>query len=227
MNPATFFQALKSEAKRSPKKAAVLGLALLAAGYYWAPLVTKWFGGSSEPSVAGETAEAAPIAPPAVGTTAAPIAAAAPAPAAFEWREFSRRFESGRRTRPARLSASKRSLFGAPQFAETQVVNDEVVARKSETTSESLAASEAPPADVSMTLEGVILLGSKSAAVINGRAYRIGEMIQSSDGAAAGASSYRLVAVKRGAAVVSREGERREILVSASGLAAGDRIEVQ
>ncbi|MBW3598852.1 MAG: hypothetical protein KY475_16450, partial [Planctomycetes bacterium] len=61
---------LRRELTRNPKQSAVLGIGLLVAAYFWAPLAAGWLPGASKPK-ASNVAEKSP-------TTAA--AGAAPAP---------------------------------------------------------------------------------------------------------------------------------------------------
>lgn len=95
---------LKREFVANPKKGAILGLVLVVAVWFWAPLFKQWFSG---PEVA-----AAPE--PAAATTTAPVSGtdniktATPAKAArLSWQEVSARFESDPLMRPAEPGQSR------------------------------------------------------------------------------------------------------------------------
>jgi hypothetical protein len=220
MNLSAFLNALKSEAKRSPKKAAVLGLLLIVAGYFWGPLVLKWFSGSDEaaPEAAVETIALASTAP------AAAAPSPAPAPAGLgplaDWRILSRQFEVERRARAARL-AVKGALFGPISSGEPPLDSKDEAPQDEE----GMAAATTTPTELGLTLEGTLLLPDGAVAVIDGCRYRVGDFVSASTAQGRAESEFKLIEVRRGAAVLLRGADRHELTVAASSLAAGERVE--
>lgn len=199
MSANRYLEQLRREATRNPKKAAILGVMLLVAGYFWAPLVAGWFGSSGP----------APAAPP--PGAKAPVAVAMTAPAAAtatvasggrpSWQELVEWMKHDRRMRPAEPLGEGRDPFCGIQAeppAETKLAEQQVAESKSPTLQES---------GVKLT---TTLVGTRGAfARINGKTYPQGAVIEV---AVEGAKqSYRLLEVHDRHVVLERDGARFEL----------------
>ncbi len=69
----TFIRRLRRELTASPKKAAMLGLLLLVAVWFWAPLVGKWMGRKDDETPLTATTETATVTAEPMSTTATTI----------------------------------------------------------------------------------------------------------------------------------------------------------
>ncbi|HVX61683.1 MAG TPA: hypothetical protein VHC19_13805 [Pirellulales bacterium] len=176
-----FVKKLRREATANPKKAAVLGLLLLVAGYFWAPLIRQW-------TTSSETAAAvAPASPPA--TTAAPAASTAAgaltsaadsapvessAKPKFHWRDLAGAIDRDPRMRPAPSAnaASQREPFAFPAApAEPPMAEPEAVVE-----------TEVTPRQLGLILSGTIVGDGRSTAVINGKVYGAGRELKAAGG---------------------------------------------
>lgn len=240
MTFAPLLHALRSEAVRSPKKAAVLGLLLLVAVYFWAPLVVDWLGASDEPDADALAADAAGPSlagvaptenPPSLVPAASPTPAAAPMGATTDWRELVHRHESRRRARMLPLESSKRSLFSLPTPPPPDALEGE-----SPAASEAVVSVESPDR-LGIVLEGTMTRGGESFALINGRAYRTGEYldwpsargneseIQRSSGGR-GECRFRVEEIHRKGAVLSRNSQTFQLHADEPKLPEGERVVV-
>src|SRR5437762_1538891 len=107
---------LRRELKNNPKKGITLGLLLVIAGYFWAPLVMGWFGNDADRAAAPAAASgaAAPGATVVQPPTAAPSASpASPALPAYTWQQLAGWIDEDARMRPA-VSVSPRDPFQPP-----------------------------------------------------------------------------------------------------------------
>lgn len=169
-----FLKKLRREATANPKKAALLGMLLLAAVYFWAPLIRQWTNPTSETAVA-----TSPAAPPAAAPVSSPAAGAtAPAPPPkpnIHWRDLAKAMEGDPRMRPADRTTdpSPRDPFAVQKSAEQeeQAKVDEPVVEK-----------EVTPGEAGLVLSGTIVGERRRTAVINGKVYGPGRELKSADG---------------------------------------------
>ena len=181
-----FFKKLRREATANPKKAGLLGLLLLVAVYFWAPLLRQWTS-SAENAPEPSTAAAAPQ--PGVSTAAqpsgavataptpsAPAAAAPPAPPKFHWKQLVAAIESDPRMRPAEPSAettTQRDPFIDPQPpAIAEAAMDVEGTRRDEVT----------PGELGLVLSSTIIGRERRTALVNGKVYAAGRELMARDG---------------------------------------------
>ena len=165
---------LSRELVASPKKAAVLGLLLLVALYYWAPLVIGWVSKSGESKEAGKAA-AAPTttaAAPATASNAAPSKTANPA---LPWQQVIQLMENDERTLAAELRALRRDPFALPK--------PDAPPPKAEAATAAAAAAQSQPVVVTpqslgLSLSSTIIGSDRRVARISGRTYAEGQTIE-------------------------------------------------
>ena len=171
---------LRRELLGSPKKAAVMGVLLVVALYFWAPLVMGWCGmnetkptgnAKSKPPVPGPGAvAAAPVAP---ASPSAP-ASAADAPRAKEtvkqhpWNVLVRWIDEDTRTRPASQVSEKFNPFQDPTTAE--------LADKPKEQGKAVE-EELPIQSLNVVVSGTIVGPKQSVAQINGKTYAVGKSV--------------------------------------------------
>jgi hypothetical protein len=166
---------LQRDLKRNPKKAGILGLLVLVAGWFWLPLIMP----KEEPKRVKPTAAA-------TTATAAPVAAAAPAAAAtMRWQDLARALDSDPRMRSLVMTSDlvRRNPFTA-QVAEFDadaafdLYVDEALAELDDE-ERTISPEEASPQlnALPLVLSSTIVGGRTPRAVINGRAYDRGATI--------------------------------------------------
>lgn len=166
---------LRREATANPKKAGLLGLLLLVAIYFWAPLLRQWIGTSE--NIAESTAAAGPPAAAiSSGSVVMPPATAAAGAAVpkIHWRQMARAIESDPRMRAVEPSEQ---TIGRDPFVDPQppsvprtVAEDEPVVE------------EATPDELGLVLSSTIVGPSRRTAVINGKIYAPGRELEASEG---------------------------------------------
>lgn len=163
---------LMRDLKRSPLKAGVLGLLCVVALWFWAPLVSGWFGKGGK-KVAKTQAEKLSVEPPA--PTSAPTAGG-PAPAAavasVPWQKLVGWMEKDERKRSAQLQAS-----GSPPFEPHQPDPIEVERSKPGTATVAKE-SELDLSQLGLKLSSTMLGPRRRVAVINGRPYAEGGEVE-------------------------------------------------
>jgi hypothetical protein len=176
VNLAKLVKLAKKEFARNPKKVAILGVLLLVAGWFWAPLIWKSVGGSSSGTGSGKATVAA------TGTTA-PLGAApgtgvlppSPTPAAasepaVSWRQLREWMDADPRMAPVRAIESERDPFGPPpnrgSAAGAQAIAESERARQDIT-----------PQEAGLKLTSTIVGPSRGLAKIGGKIYAEGERI--------------------------------------------------
>ena len=173
----------------NPKKAAALGLLLLVAAYFWAPLVWGYFGKGDQAGVPPVAAAPPPGAQGPAPNTAVPapeVPAPTPLPVArHSWQQLARWIERDERMKPAAEVAGRRDPF--------RPVRPPVVARQPASTKPNIKkrADEITPAKLGWTLTSTII-GSRRMALIDGGAFALGDVIVAGeDGRAASADDQR------------------------------------
>lgn len=194
---------LARDLKKSPKKAAALGLLCLVAVYFWAPLVMNYFSGKkpTEKDQAEVAVVAAAQAPTQAAATAG-SAAAAREGLSVPWKDLVKWMELDRRMMPAAASVGLRMPFGSLESG-SQTIDDETLA------STRPGDADATPEQLGLKLSGTMLGGGRRVAVINGRPYAEGRPIALSEN--------RVFVLKQVAArhvVLERQGERYELAVA-------------
>lgn len=176
-----FLKKLRREAVASPQKAALLGLLLLAAAYFWAPLLRQW---TSSPENAAESTAAQPptapasanSAPIATGNPTATASAVAAAPPKFHWRQLAEAIEHDPLMQPLPPAAhldAKRDPFVDPQPPQTAQIAPE---------SERPREDEATPGELGLVLSSTIVGPARRTAVVNGKVCTLGGELASGEG---------------------------------------------
>lgn len=207
MNLQKLAKRLRREAVNNPQKAAVLGVMLIVALYFWAPLLKKWFGTS-------ETLAAA--AAPATGETVAAMQTVASTPSAeglVSWREVLAQMRADPRTMPAVLPLV-RDPFALPPV--------ELTAEKPEAAEVQPPAPMATPASLGLALVGTVVGGKHRAARLNGKTVFEGQTVEvAKDG---NTYQFTLAEVDARRVVLVRNGERFELSIKEAGRSG--RIEI-
>jgi hypothetical protein len=162
---------LRRELTANPKKSALLGLGLLAAIYFWAPLVAGWFsdGDSGNSKTAKSEASAAPQSGGAGETAPAPLVSLLGA----DWRELARRMEN----EPLRNLAGLAAPLHDPFLRAPAATGNEPLPVAAGTPALETIASPNAPRGQEWKLEAVLIRGARRAAIINGAVYRKGETL--------------------------------------------------
>jgi hypothetical protein len=199
---------LRREAVRNPAKAGVLGLLVVLALWFWAPLVWGWIGsreGSSQPSPTGSPLATRDASSPAPAST--PTAA----PAAT-WQQLVEWRKRDPRTTAADMLKTRRDPFHAIPSA---VVQEEVKAAP-------VVQVVLTPEQLGLKLSSTVVGSDRRVALINGRIYREGQVIKC--GKEAQEILFRLAEIHSRHVVLEREGHRFELAIPEKKLS--DRIQL-
>jgi len=186
---------LRREVKAHPGKAALLGVLLAVALYYWIPLAGKWLGSSKNlASVRAQPIASAglmqkPEKPSAVlpgGLPTVPTTPAHPSGNTSEafpsWQQLVERRKADPRTRPVPRSTERRDPFNPPYGGELGMGKDgpegsptDTLAgnKKSSSASDSPGLQE-PPESLELELTSIAVGPTRRVALINGRPYQEG-----------------------------------------------------
>lgn len=205
----------------NPKKAAILGLMLLVAAYFWGPLLWKWLapGGKAKGGKEGQTAlileddpvEAAPQAKP---------GALRP----FRWEKVRQQIRGDRFMVPAAYENHWPNPF-AP-LPVTTVTQQPIEGESQAAIGAAKTEKELTPDTAGLTLASVTISPRLRTATIGGRTYREGATITVGGGEdrTASAAAFRLVRVERQGVELEREGRTWWLEFDKSRLAQGDEI---
>lgn len=197
--------------KSSPKKAAILGLLVLVALYFWAPLLLGRRKTDEPPPATANTEGTIPQ-----PTNAATSPAAAAETPVINWQEMATMIAADGRMSPAARANWSAASLGAVQ----EKTNEDEEPEEQEPADEPPPA--ITPAGLGLELTGTIVGGSRRVAIVNGHPYREGRTIELPGGVA-----FVVVEVAHKRAVLEREGERFELEVEelvAAGELAGDLV---
>lgn len=162
---------LRREAMANPKKAVILALLVLVAGYFWGPLVWDWVASEQAPGAPPEVkAEAA--------TEPAPFADAASAQSqelpdkqhkasSHPWTQLDEWMRADPMTTPAEDVAGWRDPFDSDR-ASVEADHDEEAP---------VAAAPVTPQDLGVELSGTLIGPRRRVALIDGKAYRVGQSV--------------------------------------------------
>ena len=195
---------LRREITAKPKKAAILGILLLVAVYFWFPLIRGWMPGGQS-GVANESGSvtqsqvADTVLQSATGTTS--LSNNVPVP---PWQQLAAWMEADPRKAPAMNRVGARDPFhpGSMRVAET-------VEKKEEPQVE--AASVWTPATLGLQVSSTVVGPRRSVALINGRTYAAGDTIEMSQ--AGQPITVTLAEVLSGGVVVEAGAERIELTI--------------
>jgi hypothetical protein len=193
---------LEREIKANPAKAGGLGVLLLVACYFWAPLVMGFF-----QSDGGEVVQPAATPPSPAATTSTLVPAGQTMPTetpTYEWRKYSKAIEEDARMNTgSQLSEGNDPFDGPPIIAppkpEPPVETPPVVMQP------------VTPADVGLELTTTLLGARRKIAEIGGKSYTVGDRIETEqDGANA---SFTIVEIYPRRVVLESNGERYELRI--------------
>jgi hypothetical protein len=203
---------IRREAKANPKKAAILGLLLVVAIYFWAPLVAGWCSkGSAESPVATLPGEKPPFEPPAGATSAGLITMAVPIDAApkptdaarqHSWQNLVQWMEQDPRMVAAGLPLANRDPFLAPHAERPMPQPKE---------SHAHAEPELTPQNLNFVLSGTVVGAGRHVARINGKSYEQGKPIELSAKDGKQHWTFTLAEVDARRVVLERQGKRYEV----------------
>jgi hypothetical protein len=207
----------------NPKKAAVLGLMLLVAAYFWGPLLWKWLapaggakGGNSGPTaliLEDDPAEAAPQAKPG-GLNP------------FRWEKVRQLIRSDRLMTPATLQADWPNPFAPlPVAAASEPIRGPGSAGAGELPA--TAAAELTPESIGLRLASVAIGPRRRTATISGDTYVEGEAVTASGKRTTAAQSpaFQILRIETGGVELERDGKTWWLLFDQPKLAQGDEIE--
>jgi hypothetical protein len=190
---------LIKDLKRSPLKAGVLGLLCVVALWFWAPLVTGWFGGSKGKAAKPQAAAAPPV--PVATPTAAGGAAPAAASPSVPWRQLVAWME-----KDPRKQSSELGVLESPPFPPQRADRIEEESKPAQTAAAKL---ELDPAQLGLKLSSTMLGPRRRVAVINGRPYAEGKEVE-----VAGEMVFLVARVTDRSVLLERNGRQFELVMS-------------
>jgi hypothetical protein len=191
---------LRREITGNPKKAAVLGLLLAVAFWFWAPLVGGWLGKSEVAEDVMPQAVATESTPEALGgSVVATATSKTPVP---PWPKVAALIEADRRMQPA-LAAADRDPFAAPLPPAAAPAAESIV-----------EAPQPPPVEVTpqaagLTLSSTLVGPARRLALIDGKPYREGSKVRARQRDA----EFELVEIHPRVVVLAREGRHYELRI--------------
>lgn len=211
MNASKLSKQITRELQASPKKAAALGLLLLAAAYFWVPLVWKPSSKSPARPVAN-SATAVPVvtavAEGSMPSTNVPATVGVNSTSAMEkpwnWRELARALKDDSQMQPVVAVNLERNPFQSLAEAEPAPIDEDLRLLQLE---QQLIAQN--PTQLGLHLQSTIVAPRSRAAMINGRTYKPGEQISVSD-----TVQYTLAEVSEGSIVLMRAGQSFELTIN-------------
>lgn len=200
---------LRREAAANPKKAAFLGLMLVVALIFWAPLLRGWIGGgeASQQAVVENPAATTGNVSPAAPEGAAPAKSSQENTIACTWEDWDKWIKQDPRTNAAT------DLFGQrnPFHAVRQVVAEKPVKEVKKSRIEPIRVT-ATPTSLGMQVSSTVVGPSPRLAVINGKVYREGEtIVVSKDGRKV---AFTLAEVHARQVILSSQDERFELNIA-------------
>lgn len=208
---------LRRDITASPKKAAALGLMVLVALYFWAPMVWGWIapgkGKASSTASAGDVIlEDDPVDPGAQARKQRQV---------FHWEKVRRKVLADPRMSPARYELAWNDPFRSLAVA---AANPQSVAGSLAETATNLGSD---PAQLGLTLTSVAIGKTRRSATISGESYREGEMVPvgGQEGSAAPGLEFRLVRVGFHDVDLERGGRTYTLELSRPRLASGDELD--
>lgn len=153
-------------------KGAVLGLLVLVAAYFWAPLFAKMLPGEKPP----QAAAAAEYLDGSVAIDTAGTASEAPPAPRRDWRKLLAQIDSDPLTKPiVTLAPVTLSLGWEEPIVEAAEADQDIELAAME------AAAKITPASVGLKLSGTMVGGGRKVAVISGKSYREGGEVRLTD----------------------------------------------
>jgi hypothetical protein len=196
---------LQREAKANPVKAAALGVLLLVAGYFWAPLVKGFV--SPAATAPAATATAGAPATPAPAPTPTVDAPKAPESPVYDWQRYAQLLDDDVKMRTSAELPSPRDPFKSREVERPEIASVKTAAQ--------LKAAEAPPLEpreAGLVLSSTFVGPRTQIALIGGKPYRIGDRVRvQKDGIKA---SFNLIDVQPRLVVLERNGKQYELTIT-------------
>lgn len=201
-----------------PKKAAALGLMLLVALYFWAPLAWKWMApGSGKAKASTEQTALILEDDPILPTAKAKTGKAAP----FRWERVRQLIQADRHMVPAAFDPAWSNPFAAPPPAAPEQTNAE--GTNGLGTEQAVATAAG---NTGLKLAGVAIGPRRRTATINGDTYREGDVISlTANDATAQTTGFRLIKVERHGVQLESKGKTFWLEFDQPKLAQGDEIQ--
>jgi hypothetical protein len=208
---------LRRDISASPKKAAALGLMLVVAIYFWAPMVWGWIkpgSGKAQASSAGDVIlEDDPV---------DPVVQASKSKHVFAWEKVRKHVAADPRMTPALLDPDWRDPFHllAGESASEQAIAAAALPPQ---------AAEVDPAAAGLVLTSVAIGTRLRSATITGETYHEGEPVRPTDasGKPIGTLEFRLVKVELHSVELEHHGRTYKLELQRAKLAQGDEITSQ
>lgn len=215
---------LTRDLRRSPKKAAALGILVLVAIWFWAPLLKKWVGPSGATSAkTANVLEAMPATLIEVNPATATweTRSQTDSPATRPWNEVLAWIETDERTKPVVLPEAFVSPFDRGETG-TESNEEEMVAQATEPD-----VPDVHPRDLGLVLTSTVVGRKSRLATISGNVYRQSELIRVAE-TAAGAQmiEFRVEDIQPQYVTLSREAVSYRLSLHRPSLAQGNRIVV-
>jgi hypothetical protein len=193
----------------NPKKAIALGLLVVVALYFWAPLVLGWFAKDEKPVTSPTAAKppipaSTPAAPAASETVSAPAPLAKPKEPQPTWQQFIAWMDADPRTKPAAALAADCNPFHSPKAA--------VSAPRADVKP---IAVEVTPQGANLVLSSTIVGDRVQAARINGKTYRPGDRLEVKLKSGQ-ALEYTIAEIKARSVILTRSGKQYELKIENS-----------
>ena len=198
---------LQREIRSNPAKAAGLGVLLIVASYFWAPLLAQLFG-------LGDAAPPAPVAATPTPQSPAPAIIIAPLQKtaggevlAYDWRRYAKLIDED-----PRMEGHAALPEGRDPFREDQPIVSAPEAPVAQTAEEP-ETEPAPitPADAGLALGSTLVSANKKVAEINGRSYTINDRVRTAN--AQLDVNFRVVEIHPRRVVLERLGKRYELKI--------------
>jgi len=199
----------------SPKKAAALGLMLVVALYFWAPMVWNWISpGSKTKAVAGSGVilEDEPI---------DPVAKANKARLVFAWEKVRKQIAADPRMTPAMFDRSWTN-----PFRNLEEQRAATTAQTAQAAAGAVALPDLDPEKAGLTLTSVVIGSRRRWATIGGENYLEGEIVRplAANGKRVPEIEFLLARVDKHEVELERNGKRYKLTLEKPALAPGDQI---
>jgi hypothetical protein len=209
---------LRRDISASPKKSAALGLMLVVALYFWAPMVWGWMkpgSGKAQASAAdGVILDDDPVDPVAVAHKSKHV---------FSWEKIRKAVAADPRMTPALLDPDWRDPF---RYHANQQGGEQGIAAAALSQPK---VPEVDPTGAGLVLTSVAIGPRRRSATITGETYREGETIKpaGADGQPMPSVEFRLVKVGYHGVELERSGRTYQLELKRASLAQGDEITSQ
>jgi hypothetical protein len=207
---------LRRDITASPKKAAALGLMVLVALYFWAPMVWRWLAPSN--GNAKTTASASDVI--LTDDPVDPAASAKRQRQAFAWEKVRRKMAADPRMTPAMYD-----IAGTNPFRLDDPSGPNGAAKTGPALAQATAV-QTDPKNLGLTLTSIAIGPNRRSATISGKNYQEGEIVSVGDkqGQAARGIEFRLLRVEFREVELERLGRTYKLELLPPTLAPGDTI---